>query len=175
MTGQKPSAFFKMCWKYIVPLLSLVGIYFSGGKSSDSTKMVECFTRIPVFLCFTDFSGSVHGLLQTSVGQQLLRLPRLGVRTRLGYDTLLGCHGATKSSWTDVYNSRNLQEGWGSRFLHRLIRSDPKYLQKCRKLACVCAFQRLSALCRPSEDLVLQSTMVETATDRRTLPAATEF
>lgn len=56
MTGQKPSAFFKMCWKYIGPLLSLVGIYCSDRKSSDSMKstspdfLFSCASQISLVL-----------------------------------------------------------------------------------------------------------------------------
>lgn len=176
MTGQKPSAFFKMCWKYVGPLLSLVGINFTDRKSADSMKMVERFTRLPVFLCFTDFPGSVHGLLQTSLGQQLLCLPWLGVHTRLGYDTLFGYYGATKSSCTDVYDSRNLQEGQRRQVFALFNQKWPEIppeMWSVWKLACNCVFQRLSALCRPSEDLVLQRTTIESATDRCTPSVAT--
>ncbi len=33
MTGQKPSVFFKLCWKFIIPLLSLVSEIFSSSWS----------------------------------------------------------------------------------------------------------------------------------------------
>lgn len=59
-------------------------------------------------------SASLHGLRQTSAGQQLLRLPCLGVCPRLGYDAVFGYPGATNGSWTDVDDSRNLQEGQGA-------------------------------------------------------------
>lgn len=95
-------------------------------------------------------SASLHGLRQTSAGQQLLRLPCLGVCPRLGYDAVFGYPGATNGSWTDVDDSRNLQEGRGCRLLCRSTRSDQKYLQKCgwseNWLVLVCSSACLSSV-----------------------------
>lgn len=171
MTGQKPSAFFKMCWKYIGPLLSLVGIYFSDRKFSESVKMDQRFSsasQISLVLYLVYYKP----LLVNNSYVYPDWAYALGWAMMLSSVSLVPLTAAGQMCRT----AGTFRKVLGSRSLQRLIRSDLKYLQKRGWFEnwLVFVFQRLSVLCRPSEDLVLRTTM-ERATGGHTPSAATEF
>lgn len=67
---------------------------------------------ITIRLCaLTDFYAPLCDGLPTHQNERLVCLPRLGVRAGSGYDPLLRYHGAAVGSWTDGFDSRNLQRG----------------------------------------------------------------
>lgn len=150
MTGQKPSAFFRICWKYVGPLLSLVGLYFRYEKSSDSMKMVERFTRFlfspPSQMSLVLYMVYYKPLLVNNSYVYPDWAYALGWVMMLSSVTMVPLKAAGQMCTT----AGTFRQVRGSRMLHCLIRRNLKYLQKCGSfenwLVFVCSSACLSSV-----------------------------
>lgn len=109
MTGQRPSIFFKMCWKYFTPLLLLVS------QEAFLLQILSCLTqtllRIFPLINLSGHLWFICGWLSSPPLRWPLRLPRLGLLTGMDHDAFLRTYDTTLGSWTDVLAKRNLQTG----------------------------------------------------------------
>lgn len=111
MTGHKPSIFFKLCWKFFIPVLSGVIETRSATercKTSVWSAMQDIHPNLfSVFHPETGELPSVPGWLQTPPAGPV-RLPWLGIRPGLVH-VAVPCHlGTTVDDWAHVSDSRTL-------------------------------------------------------------------
>lgn len=110
MTGHRPSIFFKLCWKFFIPLFS--GVIETWSATETCKHSVQSTIQDINLLLFSTLDGHVAGFLPSAPGLlQLVRLPCLGVRAGLVHDAVPCPLGTGVDNWAHVFDSGDLQTG----------------------------------------------------------------